>query len=265
MKHTVFFFMIFVTGCKLFDYSPSITREPQKILNEPNSEEDHLSEDVEKIESIDANIEKPSEEAIEQELQTVSKLIEEVKVPSKSLDCNPVTLECLGYPVQFQQKIGPTFFSDMTNYGTQINQSEQKCNFARRALIYSFPDGIVYSSVSEDKYNAYSKDVVYRYGCEIPGTKNPYEEELKLSYEGDNKTTLASLGYNVAQGSYAKLESFADDMKKAKKITQIEHDCNWAVRPLIYIFPDAVVYTLPKLDSFNVFDRNTVLRNGCKF
>jgi hypothetical protein len=65
------------------------------------------------------------------------------------------------------------------------------------------------------------------------------------------------------QTNIAKPSSFAQKVASAIKLDQSRHGCRWATMTEIYAFSDAVVYTKPGLNIFNVFTIDTANTMGC--
>jgi hypothetical protein len=196
-----------------------------------------------------------------------------VMVPEIGSQCKlPVTAACLGLKVDAMastsapQDLGKA----IRKYGRTISKEVHKCNYYSRNLA-SFPnisyfiDSVVYWSEVDNsiRYQSRSVNFIFAAGCFLDEDfKNPYASQILQTQTWDGTSTLKSLNYRLA-GQVSKLETFAIDKTKAEKITQEAHKCDWAVRPLIYAFPDGVAYQLINSDSINFFSYNQVKAMGC--
>lgn len=83
--------------------------------------------------------------------------------------------------------------------------------------------------------------------------------------------SLRELGYptddqnrGIHQQPIHNPEKFFYDMAKGYGSSQQEQACNWAARPYIYVFSDAVVYVSSDLTNYNVFSHQVVRNQGCR-
>lgn len=172
------------------------------------------------------------------------------------------TLQSLGYRVDNANHQRPmTFEFDMAR-GKQITQREHQCSWAVRPLIYVFPDGVVYATHDGADYNIFTYEVVRRQGCYIPPLSQDNDEEPDDDM-GTSIPNLSDMGYTVDNANHRRPPTFDRDMNRGKQITQAEHQCSWATRPLIYVFPDGIVYANFGGGDYNIFTYETVLRHGC--
>ncbi len=80
----------------------------------------------------------------------------------------------------------------------------------------------------------------------------------------DQLPSARDLGYSIDNSNHTRPPNFSSDMQQAYKLTQLEHGCSWAVRPLIYAFRDAVVYANYEGNDYNIFDLKVVKDHGCR-
>jgi hypothetical protein len=178
--------------------------------------------------------------------------------PSPANSSQLPKLRDMGWPVDNANHTRPSDFQSVMNKGMRITQQQHQCSWAVRPLIYVFADAVVYANENGNDYNVFDMATVRSKGCVIPGSNPPAP-----SPSTGSRVTLASLGYRVDNANHKRPESFAVDMAQGIVVTQSEHKCSWAVRPMIVAFPDGVVYANNSGDDYNVFDINTVKSKGC--
>lgn len=166
------------------------------------------------------------------------------------------TLRSLGYQVDNANHPQSASFQRDMQLGYQMTQAEHGCAWATRPLIYVFPDGVVYANTGGSDYNIFDLDVVRRHGCDLP--------TLADTSSPDALPSIGEMGYSVDNGSHPRPQSFEEDMRRGIRMSQSEHACAWAVRPLIYVFQDAVVYATHGGHDYNIFDLATVKSHGCR-
>jgi hypothetical protein len=160
-------------------------------------------------------------------------------------------LRDLGWPVDNSNHAMPGDFYNVMGRGMKITQQQHQCSWATRPQIWVFADAVVYANNGGKDYNVFDLATVQSKGCVIPGASS------------SGKKTLASMGYAVDNTGHKRPANFVADMSHGIQMTQSEHKCSWAVRPLIYVFPDGVVYANNSGDDYNVFDISTVKSKGC--
>jgi hypothetical protein len=166
------------------------------------------------------------------------------------------TLRSLGYEVDNGRHPQSASFQQDMQLGYQMTQAEHGCAWATRQLIYVFADGVVYANPGGNDYNVFDLETVRSQGCDLPS--------LADTATPDALPSIAELGYEVDNGSHPRPRHFAEDMRRGFRMSQSEHACGWAVRPLIYVFHDAVVYATHEGSDYNIFDIDTVKAQGCR-
>ena len=167
----------------------------------------------------------------------------------------------------------PASWSTLRNAGLKLTPAQQGCNWAVRPNIYAFTDGVVYADAAETNINVFSHDMVRSFGCIVPpingqSVQAPVTEPLRDNpYKGEGQRyeapALADFGVAVDNASHPRDSHFHDMVRGAVRIKQAAHVCKWAVRPLIYVFADGIVYSKIDGTDFNVFSFDTARANGC--
>ncbi len=196
-----------------------------------------------------------------------------VMVPEIGSQCKvPVSAGCLGISsVMTEEKEGSVELGKaLKKYGRLITAAMHACNYHTRNLnrytnISYFTDLVVYWSETAAgvTYWAFPVNFIFSAGCMFDDDfKNPFLADLKATQTWDGTSSLKSLGYTY--GSNQPLPpNFAVDRLKAEKITQETHKCSWAVRPMIYAFPDGVIYQFVGGSTINVYSYNKANTQGC--
>jgi hypothetical protein len=184
------------------------------------------------------------------------------------------SLASLGIPVNNRNQPLPANWNQLKEGGQRLTQAEHICPWAVRPTIYAFTDGVVYADANETNINVFGHDVVRSHGCYVPplngmAVQSAFQEPLNPNntYAGTSRTyeaaSLSSYGIAVNNRSHGRDGQFAAIMGKALRISQKDHGCAWASRPLIYVFTDGVAYATVDGNDFNVFDYGTVRSKGC--
>ncbi|HET9239953.1 MAG TPA: hypothetical protein VFO10_22015 [Oligoflexus sp.] len=196
-----------------------------------------------------------------------------VMIPEIGSQCKPpVTASCLGISsvMTAETQGGAALAKALKKYGRLITPAMHAChyysrNLARYPNISYFTDLVVYWSEVENNINywAFPTNFIFSAGCTLDDDfKNPFLASLKTTQTWDGTTSLKSLGYPL--GSNLPLPAnFTADTLKAEKITQATHACTWAVRPMIYAFPDGVIYQFVGGNTINVYSYNKAIAQGC--
>jgi hypothetical protein len=196
-----------------------------------------------------------------------------VMVPEIGSQCKaPVSAGCLGISsVMTEEKEGSTALGKaLRKYGRLITPAMHACNYYERNLtrypnISYFTDLVVYWSEASNKitYWAFPANFIFSAGCSFDEDfKNPFLADLKATQSWDGMTSIKSLGYSF--GSNLPVPAtFAADLQKSEKITQETHRCSWAVRPMIYAFPDGVIYRFVGGNTINIYTFNKAIAQGC--
>jgi hypothetical protein len=187
-----------------------------------------------------------------------------------------------------------TFAADMetavkTGRAIALTQETHGCNWAVTSQIYAFPEGAIYTEPTSSTYNIFPRVTVLKYGCWLPTAPDSSEfiypvapgAQVQIS-EGAAKSSDASLvvpnfvdlGYGVSlqDNLNASIEipisdrtKFAKDMSLGAQLSQKQHGCpDFAKKPYIYVFNDAVVYARLDNASYSVFAKKFVQERGCK-
>jgi hypothetical protein len=168
-------------------------------------------------------------------------------------------LASLGLVVDNANHRRPADFASIVARGVQMTQSEHQCAWAVRPLIYVFADGVIYAERQGNDYNVFDLATVRRHGCALPSGM-----DAGASAVASPRPSLASLGIVVDNRNHTRPGNFESLMAQGRQLSQAEHACSWAVRPLIYAFADGVVYANFQGNDYNVFDLDTVRRHGCR-
>lgn len=199
--------------------------------------------------------------------------VQKIVLPEVGSECKvPVTANCLKIPFPVTTisvlNLSPEI---LKKYSRQLTPAEHNCAYFNRQLpawsnISYFPDAVVYWSNRDDKsviYNSLPLNFIYSAGCEVGSDlPNPYAAELKATTSWDGQTTLKSLGYKLGTGQ-ALPANFAIDKLKAEKVTQASQACTFAVRPMIYVFPDGVIYQFVGGTLINIYPMTQVQGFPC--
>lgn len=196
-----------------------------------------------------------------------------VMVPEAGSECKqPVTANCLKIPYPVAEVEVLNLSPDVIRkYSRQLSPAEHKCPYFDQQLpawghISYFPDAILYWSDRDESsviYNSLPINFIFSAGCEVGGEiLNPYDAELKSTSIWDGTTTLKSLGYKVGVGQPLP-STFAADKLKAEKVTQASQACGFAVRPLIYVFPDGAIYQFVGATTINVYPMTQIKAIPC--
>jgi hypothetical protein len=157
----------------------------------------------------------------------------------------------------------PANFDSIVAQGVQMSQGEHQCAWAVRPLIYVFSDGVIYANFQGNDYNVFDLRTVRSHGCVLPASMGSNSATV-VPAGSSGRPSLASLGIAVDNRNHRRPADFESLMARGQRVSQAEHGCSWAVRPLIYVFSDGVVYANFQGDDYNVFDLDTVRRHGCR-
>ncbi|WP_141734486.1 hypothetical protein [Oligoflexus tunisiensis] len=202
-----------------------------------------------------------------------SKPADMVMVPEIGSECKaPVTANCLKIPYPVTDisvlQLSPNIIK---KYSRSLTPAEHKCPYFNNRIpnwknISYFPDAILYW---DDRgggsviYNALPINFIFSAGCEIgEDIKNPYASEMNATTAWDGKSTLKSLGYRLGTGQPVP-SNFAADRLKAEKVTMNSQSCSFAARPMIYVFPDGVIYQFVGGSTLNIYPMTQVKGVGC--
>jgi hypothetical protein len=217
-------------------------------------------------------------------LSTTLGLLTLVALPAARAAALP-SVTTMGVAVKDQTNIAkPADFAQKVAGATKLDQARHGCNWASLPEIYAFADALVYTKPGSNNFNVFTADTANSRGCALPSEVQrdlssdlaavSYENQADMSasyslvsitdvkkVKSGNKTVSY---YNIGDRQKAAPATFVSDIKTGLQITQAQHGCkDWATRPFIFVFSDAVAYVNSQATDVNVFSIDEVKAKGC--
>jgi hypothetical protein len=195
------------------------------------------------------------------------------------------SISTLGLTVKDQTNIAkPMDFEAKVAQAVKLDQSRHGCTWASLPEIYAFADAVVYTKSGSSSFNVFTPDTANSRGCALP---QELQSELNSNFAAVSYENQADMGasyslvsitdvktlksgdtkssyYNIGDRQKAAPPTLLSDMKTGLQLTQAQHGCKeWATRPFIFVFSDAVAYVNSQATDVNVFSIDEVKAKGC--